>query len=140
MAEESSARENPQQDVILIQEAVGDSLQGFRAVPPGASPTVDPINRNSASGVSALDGMNGGGITTTSRPHYVMMQDPPLLAPMGRAFSLDARPNETSGFRLSVIFLLILDNLHFHFEGRILVLIVSIQGHSKIWAAIINLI
>ena len=43
MAEESSARENPQQDVILIQEAVGDSLQGFRAVPPGASPTVDPI-------------------------------------------------------------------------------------------------
>ena len=101
MAEESSARENPQQDVILIQEAVGDSLQGFRAVPPGASPTVDPINRNSASGVSALDGMNGGGITTTSRPHYVMMQDPPLLAPMGRGFSLDGRPNETSGFSVS---------------------------------------
>ena len=105
MAKESSAGEktieNPQQDVILIQEAVGDSLQGFRAVPPGASPAVNPINRNSTSGVSALDGMNGGEITTTSRHYDVMMQDPPMLAPMGRAFSLDARPNETSGFSVS---------------------------------------
>ena len=93
--------ENPQQDVILIQEAVGDSLQGFRAVPPGASPAVNPINRNSTLGVSALDGMKGGEINTMSRHYDVLMQDPPMLAPMGRAFSLDARPNETSGFSVS---------------------------------------
>ena len=89
--------ETPQQDVILIQEAVSDSLQGFRALPPGASPAVNPSNRSSMSGVAVEDWMNGGGITTSqSRPHFVMMQDTPP-----RAFSLDARPYETSGFPVS---------------------------------------
>ena len=72
-------------------------------MPPGASPTVDPINRNSTSGVSALDGMNGGEITTTSRPHYVMMQDPPLLAPMGRASRLMRGPTRLPGSAFPVM-------------------------------------